>query len=111
MWVARTESVWPGYVLAEPARGTDAVHVAEELVAVGTLTAGESALVRRLGGDAHVIQPSQGRITDGELTVLFGPLMGLEPLVTKIDRHKRLAWLAVGQGGGLPVCLEVTSKS
>lgn len=106
-WVARTEPVWPGYVLAEPAPG-----VAEkDLGAVGSLGPFESALVRRLGGAAHVIQPSQGRVVGGRLVVDFGPLAGLEPLVSKIDRHHRLAWLEPEPGRRIPVGLEVTSKS
>ena len=106
-WVARTEPVWPGYVLAEPVLGADAL----ELGPVGQLTRLESALVRRLGGTSHVIQPSQGRIENGQLVVLFGPLMGLEPFVRRIDRHRRLAWLEPEPGRAIPVGLEVTSKS
>ena len=104
-WVLRTEPVWPGYVLAEPACGFGA----DDLDSVGALTPAESALARRLGGASHVIQASQGRIEAGRLVVDFGPLVGLEPLVTKVDRHCRLAWL--GPGRGIAVGLEVTSKS
>ena len=106
-WVARAEAVWPGYVLAEPAPGMDA----DTLAAVGALTTAESALVRRLGGASHAIQASQGRIEAGRLVVDFGPLVGLERLVTKIDRHRRLAWLGPEPGRSFAVGLEVTSKS
>lgn len=106
-WVARAESVWPGYVLAEPAPGADP----GALDAVGALTPAESALVRRLGGAAHVVQASQGRIVGGRLVVDFGPLVGLEPLVVHIDRHRRLAWLEPEPGRSIAVGLEVTSKS
>lgn len=107
VWVAAAEPVWPGYVLA----GAASQEAVEELGAVGSLTAAESALVRRLGGSAHVIQLSQGHIADGRLVVDFGPLMGLEALVTRIDRHRRLAWLEPEPGRRLAVGLEVTSKS
>ncbi len=106
-WVAHVEPVWPGYVLADPAPGVDPA----ELAPLGQLTQLESALVRRLGGATHVIPVSEGRIQNGQLTVLFGPLMGLEPLVRRIDRHKRLAWLEPEPGRAIPVGLEVTSKS
>ncbi|MDM8270171.1 hypothetical protein [Thermophilibacter provencensis] len=106
-WVAHVEPLWQGYVLAEPAPGV----TAEDLGAVGQLSQLESALVRRLCGSSHVIPVSEGRIQSGQLTVLFGPLMGLEPLVRKIDRHKRLAWLEPEPGRRIPVGLEVTSKS
>lgn len=106
-WVARAEPVWPGYVLAEPAPGL----AADDLAAVGALTTAESALVRRLGGASHVVQASQGRIEAGRLVVDFGPLVGLEPLVAKVDRHRRLAWLEPEPGRSFAVGLEVTSKS
>ena len=106
-WVARAESVWPGYVLAEPAPGADPGG----LGAVGELTPAESALVRRLGGATHVVQASQGRIVGGRLVVDFGPLVDLEPLVAKVDRHRRLAWLEPEPGRSFAVGLEVTSKS
>ena len=106
-WIASAEPVWPGYVLAEPAEVADL----EELGAVGALGGLESALVRRLGGSSHVIQVSQGRIEDGELRVLFGPLAGLEALVAHIDRHRRLAWLEPEPGRRFAVGLEVTSKT
>ena len=107
VWVAAAEPVWPGYVLADAA----SQEAVEELGAVGSLTAAESALVRRLGGSAHVIQLSQGHIAGGRLVVDFGPLMGLEALVARIDRHRRLAWLEPEPGRRLAVGLEVTSKS
>ena len=107
VWVAAAEPVWPGYVLASAA----SQEAVEELGAVGSLTAAESALVRRLGGSAHVIQLSQGHIAGGRLVVDFGPLMGLEALVARIDRHRRLAWLEPEPGRRLAVGLEVTSKS
>ena len=111
-WVARAEAVWPGYVLAEPTPFLAADDLAaDDLAAVGALTTAESALVRRLGGAPHVIQASQGRIEAGRLVVDFGPLVGLEPLVMKIDRHRRLAWLGSEPGRSFAVGLEVTSKS
>lgn len=110
-WVVEARSAWPGYVLVEPASGVDPSELADALGAVGALTSLESALVRRLGGATHVIQISQGRIVDGRLAVDFGPLAGLEPLISRIDRHRRLAWLEPEPGRAIAVGLEVTSKS
>lgn len=107
IWVARTAPLWPGYLLATPT----SPDAADKLGAAGTLTLLESALVRRLGGSSHVIQASQGRIDNGQLRVLFGPLAGLEPLVRRIDRHRRLAWLEPEPGRSIAVGLEVTSKT
>ena len=111
VWVARAVAVWPGYVLAEPESAAASLEAAEKLGALGVLTSLESALVRRLGGESHVIQISQGRIDAGRLYVPFGPLAGIEPLVRRIDRHKRLAWLEPEPGRRMSVGLEVVSKS
>ena len=50
--------------------------------------------------DEGVIRASEGRIEDGALTVERGPLCGREQQIRKIDRHKRLAYVSVGEGAG-----------
>lgn len=112
MWELRREPVWPGYVLVEPRYSLEQEDL-DALRSVGTLNPAESALIARLAGPDHVIGASQGVIEHGQLRVDFGPLAGLEKLVQRIDRHRRMAWLAIepGQGRRLAVALEVTSKS
>ena len=110
IWIAHAEPLWPGYVLAMAATGvTQDDHA--RLGASGQLSATESALLDRLCGPDHVIPISEGVIEGGRLRVQFGPLAGLEPLVRRIDRHRRLAWLDAGSGRQLAVGLEVTAKS
>ena len=110
VWVARTEPLWPGYVLAEVSPNADEKPLASLRIA-GALTASESALVRALGADVRPVPVSEGVIENGRLRVQFGPLAGLEPLVRRVDRHRRLAWLDAGSGRQLAVGLEVTAKS
>ena len=131
-WVIEERALYPGYVFVE---ADEAWQVSEALgllaetpavlggesadeAGVGPVALGpaEEAVVCELGGRCHVIGFSRGRIEAGRLVVEEGPLRGRERLVTRIDRHKRLAWLG-GAASGLPgrgapsVGLEVVSKS
>lgn len=49
---------------------------------------------------SHVIRSSTAVIVDGELDIREGPLVGQEDRITKIDRHKAVCWVAVGDEGG-----------
>lgn len=44
----------------------------------------------------HVLRASEGVIHAGELTVKRGPLQGSERQVRKVDRHKSMAWIGLG---------------
>ncbi|MCR5092893.1 MAG: hypothetical protein K6B72_02865 [Lachnospiraceae bacterium] len=57
---------------------------------------------------------SVGVIRQGVLHILDGPLVGLEPYIKKIDRHKRKAWLEMeifGQHRRFPAALEIVEKT
>lgn len=116
VWTIFTDPVWPGYVLATPAAALGDKDLAA-LRAAGWLSAAESQLIDRLCGSMRTVLISEGVIENGRLHVSFGPLKGLEPLVKKIDRHRRMAWLELpGAGPQAParrmgVALEVTSKT
>lgn len=43
----------------------------------------------------HVIATSKGGIEGDRVIVTEGPLVGREAMITKIDRHKRLAWVSM----------------
>ena len=61
----------------------------------------------------HHIALSKGRIRNGKTEVLSGPLRGREHLISRIDRHKRLAQLNVPgmePVGKLCVGLEIVEK-
>lgn len=126
VWGVRESSAYPGYLFAI-VRNMDAFLDAFSLIArddirlvapdgAGTcacLTAREARLVVELTGGTHVIEASTGRIVEGRLVVERGPIRGREDLVTKIDRHRRSAWLDMGLPGSpsVSVALEVVSKS
>ena len=103
-WRLRHDVLFPGYVIVETcdpellAKRLEVLSASSHLVqgaggAVGTLTEREAALVRTLGGRDHMVGVSVGEIVSNKLTVTSGPLVGLERLVAKIDRHKRIAYL------------------
>lgn len=62
----------------------------------------------------HVLRASEGVIEDSSLKVLEGPLRGRESYISRIDRHKRMAfvWLSEGEEGFLlRAALNVPKKS
>ena len=78
-----------------------------------TLTPEEEEFMRRLGGEDHVTLMSVGFIVGDKITVTEGPLIGLEGLIRKIDRHKRRCIVEVtlcGQKVSTTVGLEIVSK-
>ena len=63
--------------------------------------------------DAHVMELSQGIIEGDRVIVVEGPLKGHEAQITRIDRHRRLAWMDMSMFGrmkSIRVGLEVVSK-
>lgn len=64
--------------------------------------------------DTHVAAMSEGVIEGDRVLVTKGPLKGHEAQITKIDRHKRVAYLAVhilGRDKEIKVGLEIVRKS
>lgn len=103
-WRVRRDVLFPGYVIVEThdpellAQRLEILATQVQVLrgagnAVATLTEHEAAMVRALGGRTHTVGVSVGEIVSNRLNVISGPLMGLEGLVTKINRHKRIAYL------------------
>ena len=64
-------------------------------------------------GKTHTVEMSEGLIEGDKVTVTSGPLRGREAQISKIDRHKRLAWLDMrmfGSNKSIKVGLEIVSK-
>lgn len=104
-WVTRTDVLFPGYVLVSAERAADVADAVSLIVdfaqSVGmgkepiALDAPRARLIEFLCADGSVVGISRGRIVRGTLVVDEGPLRGLERIVAKIDRHKRVAYLDV----------------
>ena len=77
------------------------------------LTEEEIIFLQRLGGDEQIVSMSEGIIEGTQVTIISGPLKGMEGLIQKIDRHKRKAWLELelfGRMQQVEVGLEITRK-
>lgn len=128
-WVDEAEVLFPGYIFVDT-KTPEAFYA--ELAKVPALAkllgenkgsgrgftpvsdADMTLLAVLVGDDGQTMTVSEGVIEGGKLIVTSGPLKGLEPLVKKIDRHKRLAWIEAelfGEVLTFKVGLEVTAKS
>lgn len=57
------------------------------------LTKGEIEFLKTFTNDKHIVDMSTGFIEGQMIHITDGPLQGKEGLITKIDRHKRIAYL------------------
>lgn len=55
----------------------------------------EVMFLQSFGKDDHIVDVSVGYIQGDKVHVTKGPLKGKEGLITKIDRHKRIAYLQI----------------
>lgn len=73
----------------------------------------EITFLKRFGGEEQIVYMSEGIIEGTQVIITSGPLMGMEGLIQKIDRHKRKAWLDLelfGRMQQVEVGLEITKK-
>lgn len=124
-WISIRETLFPGYLFVE----TDNIqHVMERLARIPAFTrllgvsdekviplsqdevAWLTALMKPLD---KVVEMSVGVIEGDQVIVTDGPLKGHEALISKIDRHKRLAFLDMrmfGRTKTIKVGLEIVRK-
>lgn len=124
-WHKKCERLFPGYVFVQT---DDPVGVQQLLRAVPMFTrmlgsAGDTFLPLtrdevtwinvHTNADTHVVEMSEGIIEGDRVVVTSGPLKGREASISRIDRHKRLAWVDVGMFGRqktILVGLEIVAK-
>lgn len=73
----------------------------------------EQFFLERLCGKERVADMSYGFIENDAISITSGPLVGMEGVVKKIDRHKRLAWIEqvmFGEKRLIRVGLEILEK-
>ena len=124
-WHRILEKLFPGYVFVR----TNAPEQVREvlgrvpaftrmLTSAGDtclpLTADEVAWINATTNmDTHVMEMSEGVIEGDRVMAIRGPLKGHEARITRIDRHKRLAWVDMNMFGrhkAIRVGLEIVSK-
>lgn len=75
---------------------------------------GEVEFLKTFGRDDHLVDMSVGFIQGDKIYITEGPLEGKEGLITKIDRHKRIAYINVdifNETHTAKVGLEIISKN
>ena len=75
---------------------------------------GEVEFLKRFTGDDHLVDMSTGFIEGENIHISEGPLQGHEGMITKIDRHKRMAYISLhifGSDTTAKVGLEIISKN
>lgn len=75
---------------------------------------GEVEFLKSFGKDNHIVDMSVGFIEGDSIHITEGPMQGKEGLITKIDRHKRIAYLSINIFNEIitaKVGLEIISKN
>lgn len=124
IWEVQKKALFPGYLFMS----TDDVDGLRDALnqipgftkVLGTgcepvpLSEEEVMFLRKIGGDAYLVEISEGIIENSVTIIQSGPLKGLEANIRKIDRHKRRAYLEVemfGRKQRVEVGLEIFSKT
>lgn len=126
MWQMRKERLFPGYLFldAEPEkiqdirmalkRATEFSMVLKSGDALVPIREEEERFIRRLAGDTTNVAVSVGVIENDKVIIKEGPLIGMEGMIKRIDRHKRMAVLEVemfNRISEVKVGLEIVEKS
>ncbi len=122
-WHLETGLLFPGYLFVISSRPKELYQALKrvpqltKLLGTGEkwtpMTEEDIAAVEALSGKERLMKFSEGYIQGDSVTVISGPLKGLEGKISRIDRHKRLAWLTVelfGRTVELQVGLEIVRK-
>lgn len=123
-WKTEQKILFPGYVflITEQVESLffalKKVEGLTKLLGTGNeivpLSQREEEFLKRLGGDDHVVEMSEGIIEGDRVIIESGPLQDQEGYIVKIDRHKRKAWLEIPMFGGIQrveVGLEIKMKT
>ena len=122
-WHIQEKILFPGYVFLiaqnpeQLIEGLRKVIGLTKLLGSGDeiipLTPEETQLLLRMGKEEQVVEMSTGIIENAKVKIQQGPLVGMEGLIKKIDRHKRQAVLEVemfGRTVEMRVGVEIVEK-
>ncbi|MGN0251427.1 MAG: antiterminator LoaP [Oliverpabstia sp.] len=108
-WHMQNEILFPGYVflitehLDELVYSLKQVNGMAKFLKTGDeitpLSQQEVGLLMKLGSEKQEVEMSTGIIEGDKVNVFDGPLQGMEGLIKKINRHKRMAYLEVEMFG------------
>lgn len=119
-WQEEIKISFPGYLfvktkkverlyleLKKVPKMTKLLGIGKEIIPI---TREEQEFLFRIGGKNLVVEFSTGKIKNGVIQIEKGPVKGMEEYITRIDRHKRMAWMTVplsGQMTRMKVGLEI----
>jgi transcriptional antiterminator NusG len=122
-WHVEEKILFPGYVflitdqidnlVQELSRILGASNILKTGDEIVPLSEQEVDLMQRMGRKEQKIEMSIGIIENDKVQITSGPLVGMEGLIKKINRHKRIAWLSLEMFGGatdFQVGLEIIKK-
>lgn len=124
-WQIRKEKLFPGYLFMDLEasqvesvrqalrRATEHAKVLKTGDELYPIHEKEEQLLRRLTGDTTNVAVSVGVIVGDKIIVKEGPLIGMEGMIKRIDRHKRMAVLEVelfNRVSEVKVGLEIVEK-
>lgn len=123
-WKIEQKLLFPGYIfvitedidslrrsLSKISGFTHVLGTGEEVV---PLTEEEVYFIESFTDDHDVVKLSEGIIENSQVIIQSGPLTGMEAYITRIDRHKRKAYLEVDMFGRvqqIEAGLEIFRKS
>lgn len=122
-WHQEEAVLFPGYIFVISEQAEELYQALKQipqltkLLGVGErwtpMTKEDIEIVEMLSGKERLVKYSEGYIAGTKVIVTSGPLLGLEGMIRKIDRHKRLAWLEIellGRKAEIQVGLEIIRK-
>lgn len=123
VWKIAEKALFPGYLFVDTDDVEELSVKLRKIEGFSQLLATDKKIFPLYGNDANFAEKlynrkglfdmSEGYIEGDTVRVTAGPLYGLEGLIKKIDRHKRLAYLEYtmfGQTMSTSVGLEITEK-
>lgn len=123
-WHKHTKPMFPGYIFVVTESVTQLYEELKKIPKLskilGTdrtpvaLSDDEVRLIQKITNKDHVAEISVGFIEGDKLIIESGPLQGMEGMVRKIDRHKRMAQITVemfGRTVDMTLGLEVLKKN
>lgn len=122
-WLVQEKALFPGYLFVDTDDAEELSLRLRKTEGFSQILTTDKKIFPLYGNDANFAEKlynrkglfdmSEGYIEGDMIRVTAGPLYGLEGLIKKIDRHKRLAYLEYsmfGQTMSTSVGLEITEK-
>jgi transcriptional antiterminator NusG len=110
-WHIEEKILFPGYLflvtdkidklVQELSRILGSSHILKTGDEIVPLTDQEVELLQRMGKQDQKVEMSIGIIVNDKVRITSGPLVGMEGLIKRINRHKRVANLSLEMFGGV----------